>query len=132
MIGLDTNVLVRYITQDDPEQALQATCLMEGRCTSANPGRVAQVVLCELVWVIRRAYGCRKTQVLEVLEQILVTAELVVQDEAVVFLALDAYRKGPADFSDYLLALGNLAAGCETTYSFDQALAAHPATACRE
>lgn len=89
-------------------------------------------MLCELVWVLRRACGYSKTQVLEVLEKILVTAELVIQDEAVVFLALDAYRKGPADFSDYLLALGNLPAGCETTYSFDQALAAHPATACRE
>ena len=127
MIGLDTNILVRYITQDDAEQAAQATRLIEGRCTSTNPGRVAQVVLCELVWVLRRAYGYSKTQVLEVLEQVLMTAELVIQDEAVVFLALDAYREGPADFSDYLLALGNRAAGCETTYSFDKPLTAHPA-----
>ena len=86
---------------------------------------MAEIVLCELVWVLRRAYGYSKAQVVEVLDQILVTAELDVEDEGLAFQALDAYRKGPADFSDYLLVLGNCAAGCETTYSFDARLCAH-------
>jgi predicted nucleic-acid-binding protein len=127
MIGLDTNVMVRYITQDDPQQAAQATRLIETRCTAAAPGHVAHIVLCELVWVLRRAYGYSKPQVVAVLDQILVTAELDVENEGVAFQALDAYREGPADFSDYLLALGNRAAGCETTYSFDLRLCAHQA-----
>jgi predicted nucleic-acid-binding protein len=126
MIGLDTNVLVRYITQDDPEQAARATRLIETRCSSASPGRVALIVLCELAWVLRRAYGCSKPQVVAVLDQILVTAELTIENDGVAFQALDAYREGPADFSDYLLALSNRDAGCETTYSFDTRLCAHP------
>lgn len=101
MIGLDTNVLVRYVTQDDPAQAEQATRLIETRCATANPGRVAHIVLCELVWVLTRAYGYSKAQVVSVLEQILVTAELAVEDEGLAFQALDAYRTGGADFSDY-------------------------------
>lgn len=64
---------------------------------------------------------------LEVLDQILVTAELDVEDEGLAFQALDAFREGPADFSDYLLALSNRAAGCGTTYSFDPRLCAHRA-----
>ncbi len=127
MIGLDTNILVRYITQDDPEQAAQASRLIETRCTATSPGRVAHIVLCELVWVLRRAYGYSKPQVVSVLDQILVTAELAIENEELAFHALDAYRLGPADFSDYLLALSNRAAGCETTYSFDTRLSAHPA-----
>jgi len=127
VIGLDTNVLVRYITQDDRDQAAQATRLIETRCTAAAPGRVAHIVLCELVWVLRRAYGYSKPQVVEVLNQILVTAELDVENEGIAFQALDAYREETADFSDYLLALSNRAAGCETTYTFDTRLCAHPA-----
>jgi len=126
MNGLDTNILVRYITQDDPEQAVQATRLIETRCTAITPGRVAHIVLCQLVWVLRRAYGYSKAQVVGVLDQVLVTAELAIENEGVAFQALDAYRDGPADFSDYLLALGNRAAGCEITYSFDTRLCAHP------
>lgn len=126
MIGLDTNVLVRYITQDDPEQSARATRLIETHYSSASPGRVALIVLCELVWVLRRAYGYSKPQVVAVLDQILVTAELVIESDGVAFQALDDYREGPADFSDYLLALSNRAAGCETTYSFDARLCTHP------
>ena len=125
MIGLDTNVLVRYVTQDDPAQAEQATRLIETRCTTADPGRVAHIVLCELVWVLTRAYAYSKAQAVSVLEQILVTAELAVESESLALQALDAYRAGGADFSDYLLTLGNREAGCETTYSFDAKLCAH-------
>ncbi|NBC49458.1 MAG: PIN domain-containing protein [Gammaproteobacteria bacterium] len=126
MIGLDTNVLVRYITQDDPVQSPVATTLIEEQCRRDAPGRVAQIVLCELVWVLRRAYGYPKAQVVEVLDQILVTAELVVENDELAFQALDAYRTGNADFSDYLLILNNRRSGCETTYSFDTRLCTHP------
>jgi hypothetical protein len=54
-----------------------------------------------------------------VLDQILVTAELAVENDSLAFHALDAYREGSADFPDYRLVLSNRAAGCETTYSFD-------------
>lgn len=129
MIGLDTNVLVRYITQDDPLQAERAARLIEGRCTAAAPGWVAQIVLCELVWVLRRAYGYSKRDVVAVLDQMLMTAELRIENEKLARQALEAYGDGPADFSDYLLVLANQAAGCRGTYSFDADLARHPAVA---
>jgi len=122
MIGLDTNVLVRYLTQDDPDQAERASRLIEGRCTSATPGRITQIVLCELVWVLQRAYGYSKPHIIEVLDRMLVTAELRIEQESLARQALDAYRSGPADFSDYLIALSNQSAGCKATYSFDTRL----------
>lgn len=129
MIGLDTNVLVRYITQDEPQQARRASRIIEELCNKTSPGRIAQIVLCELVWVLRSAYGYEKNQVIAVLDQILVTAELDVENEALARKALDAWRTGSADYSDYLIVLSNRAAGCELTYSFDARLAQHPAVA---
>ena len=132
MIGLDTNVLVRYITQDDKKQAEQATRLIEEQCTKRSPGRIAQLVLCELVWVLHRAYGYSKAEVVGVLDQIMITAELSVENDDLARKALEAYRNGPADYSDYLLALGNKQAGCETTYSFDAKLVSHSAASSLE
>ena len=125
MIGLDTNVLVRYLTQDDPEQAAAATRLVEHACTREAPGHVALVVLCELVWVLRKAYGYGRDLIASVIDQILVTAELDVEDEEIAWRALAKYRKAPADFADYVLVYKNQAVGCETTYTFDQKLSSH-------
>ena len=125
MIGLDTNVLVRYLTQDDPLQAECANRLIEAHCTRERPGHVAIVVLCELVWVLRGAYRYDKAVVIDVLEQILLTAEFQVGDEDVASQALAAYRHGAADFADYVIVYANRAAGCETMVSFDQKLTEH-------
>lgn len=127
MIGLDTHILVRYITQDDARQSRIANGLIEGQCSRANPGRISQVVLCELTWVLSRAYGYDKQQLLGLLDQLLITAELEVENEPLARQALAAWRDGTADYSDYLLALSNQAAGCDVTYSFDRKLARHAA-----
>jgi len=123
MIGLDTNILVRYITQDHPEQSGRAVDLLESRCTKESPGVLALVVLCELVWVLRGAYGYKKSAIIQVMEQILVCRELEVKNYSVAFSALAAYKKGSADFADYVIAFANQDAGCEATFSFDQKLA---------
>ncbi len=123
MIGLGANVLVRYLTQDDPEQSARANRLIEAYCTRQAPGRIAIVVLCELVWVLRGAYRYEKALIVGVVEQILATAELEVESEDVARQALSAYRGGAADFADYVIVAANEAAGCEATYSFDRALA---------
>lgn len=125
MIGLDTSVLVRYLTQDDPEQGAAAALLIESRCTRDAPGYVALTVLCELVWVLRKAYGYDRALIGSVLEKILISAELDVEGEDVVWCAVQAYRDGPADFADYVIVHGNRRAGCEITYTFDQKLARH-------
>jgi predicted nucleic-acid-binding protein len=126
VIGLDTNILVRYITQDEPRQSAIVTRLIETRCTRDAPGFVAQIVLCELTWILSRAYGYPKAQLVGLLEQLLMTAELQIEGEELAWKALAAWRNGPADFSNYLLVLGHLANGCERTYSFDAKLAKHP------
>jgi len=125
MIGLDTNVLVRYLTQDDPEQAARAGRIIETCCTKYEPGLVSLIVLCELVWVFCGAYGYEKKLVIEVLEQILAISELQVEAEDTARSALAAFRQGPADFADYVIIVSNRAQGGTVTYSFDQKLAGH-------
>ena len=127
MIGLDTNVLVRYLTQDEPRQAARATRLIESRCTEESPCRISLIVLCELVWVLCRAYGYTKEEVAGVLQQALITSELEVEDESLAWQALEAWRSGTADYADYLVILSNVQAGCDATYTFDRKLARHPA-----
>jgi len=125
MIALDTNVLVRYLTQDDPIQSRKATKLIENNCTKKNPAHITLIVLCELVWVLARAYDYDKLVIIKVLEQILLTIELDVENEDVTRRALDAFRDGKADFSDYVITYLNQAVGCEFTYSFDKQLVKH-------
>ncbi len=120
MIGLDTNVLVRYITQDDARQAARAARVMEARCTTESPGWINAVVTCELVWVLEGAYGYSRATVARVLRQILGTAELLVESPQLVWVALRAYEKSGADFADYLIGAGNREAGCEATFTFDK------------
>ncbi len=125
MIGLDTNVLVRYLTQDDPDQAARASRIMETCCTKDEPGLVSLVVLCELVWVLGGAYGYEKKLVIEVLEQIMAISELQVEAEDIARSALAAFRQGSADFADYVIIISNRARGSTVTYSFDKKLAGH-------
>ena len=123
MIGLDTNVLVRYLVQDDAAQAEAAERLIEGRCTRESPGLVSAVVLAELAWVLKGAYSQDRTTVVSVLRQILQTAELVVDAPDVVWAAVSDFEQGGADFADCLIAHGNFAAGCAVTYTFDKGAA---------
>ena len=119
MIGLDTNVLVRYLIQDDPAQALLASKLIEENCSKHSPGRLSLVVLCELVWVLSGAYRYPKKTILEALGQILITSELEVEIEQVARLSLDAYKNGAADYADYVIGFSNKTSGCVVTYTFD-------------
>ena len=120
MIGLDTNVLVRYIVQDDPEQASLATHALESQCTSESPGRINVVVLCELAWVLARGYGYDRQLVSAVIRRILSSPELLVDEDEAVWQTLKVYEQETADFSDYLLGLLNHRAGASPTLTFDQ------------
>jgi predicted nucleic-acid-binding protein len=120
VIGLDTNVLVRYVVQDDAAQARAASRLIETRCTGEDPGFVSLLVLAELVWVLDRAYGYARDQVGSVLDGILTAAELKVEQPDLARRALVDYGNGPADFADYLIGHVNAACGCSTTATFDK------------
>lgn len=121
---LDTNVLVRYIVQDDPEQAEAAERLIESRCTTQSPGLVAVPVLVELVWVLASAYRYERPVVASVIRQLLRTAELLVEDRGTAWSALREFEAGGADFADCLIGHRNRARGCDRTYTFDRRAAA--------
>lgn len=122
MIGLDTNVLVRYLTQDDPAQARRANAVVGGAVARGERCFIASVVLCELVWVLRRAYGFDKATILMTLERILATAQLVVDEKDVVRRALEDYGGGRGDFADYLIGHHGRESGCTATMTFDRRL----------
>ena len=126
MIGLDTNVLVRYLVRDDPAQTARADRLIESSCTPEHPGRVALVTLCELYWVLRRGYGYRQPDILCVLRGLLSAADLDVESSALVGSAIQSCERGKAGFADYVIAHGNAAAGAKVTYTFDATAAAEP------
>ena len=123
MTGLDTNVLVRYLTRDDPEQYRAAKAFVESTCTKENPGFIGPVVLCELVWVLTGAYDATKEDVARVIDQILRTRQLVVSGRDVVRRALSDYKEGAADFADCLIGQMNQEAGCAETVTFDRGAA---------
>lgn len=120
MIGIDTNVLVRYLAQDDPEQAALATRLLES-LSSAAPAFVSQVVLAETVWVLRSCYAANASRIGHVIEMLLRTEAILVERAEVVWRALRRFRKNQGTFPDALVAELARAAGCERVYSFDRA-----------
>ena len=121
MIGLDTNVLVRHLVQDDPGQSRKATQAITKRCTRDDPGFINRVVLCELVWVLESAYGYPKDTIVDVLEKLLRTSQLKVEDAQSAWTAFRMYQKGKADYADCLLGATNRIAGCDSTVTFDHA-----------
>lgn len=118
MIGLDTNVLVRYIMQDDAKQAAKAARLMES-LTVQGPGYVGMVALVEIGWVLSSAYGLTRDQLSQVIEGLLRTKELTIERAEVVLKALRLFNTSSADFADCLIAGAASAAGCERTMTFD-------------
>jgi predicted nucleic-acid-binding protein len=120
VIGLDTNVLVRYIVRDDPRQAAIATRIVESMCRKNDPGIVPAIVLCELVWVLNRGYGYGRADIVKVLRFILGADDLHVESSDLVWQALNTYEREKADFSDYLIGLMNRHLKAEVTYTFDR------------
>ena len=118
MTGLDTNVLVRYIMQDDPRQSPRATRLIEA-LQPDEPGFVPVVALVELVWVLSGSYALDRAQVATVLDTLLRSKELVVDRAELVSQALRRYSTSGADFADALIERIATAAGCTATMSFD-------------
>ena len=122
MIGLDTNVLVRYIMQDDARQSALATRLVES-LTVGSPGFLPLVSVVELAWVLSSAYELDRGQVVRAFEALLRTKEIVVEQADVVWKALRVFQGTNADFADCLIERSAAAAGCERTLTFDRAAA---------
>ena len=120
MIGIDTNVLVRYIVQDDPVQSAAASEFIENKCSKAVPGFVNHLVLCEVVWVLRRCYRVSDDRIAGVVRQILKTVQFKIQDTQTVWKALRVFEQGPADVADCLISEINRTHGCSETVTFDK------------
>ena len=120
MIGLDTNVLVRYLAQDDPAQSAKATQIIEKRLSEENPGFISIVTMVEAVCVLDRAYHLRADEIAAAVERILQTDVLVVEHEQEVFTAMIAMKEGQGSFADAVIAGLGAKAGCACTLTFDQ------------
>jgi len=120
MIGLDTNILVRYVTQDDPIQSTKAREIVERRLTEEKPGFVSIVAMVETVWVLERAYELTPVEIVRAVERILQTDVLVVEDEQEVFTAMIALKNGQGSFADAVIAALGAKRGCSRTLTFDR------------
>jgi predicted nucleic-acid-binding protein len=118
MIGLDTNVLVRYIMQDDPVQSAKATRLIES-LDFDNLGFVTTVTVIELYWVLSSCYELSDEQAANALEAIARSKQLLVEQSDRVIRALRIYEAGKADFPDCLIERASADAGCAQTMTFD-------------
>ncbi len=118
MIGLDTNVVVRYLVQDEPDQSATASTVIDA-LTEKGPGFLSLVTVVELHWVLRRAYKISTARCAELVEGLLDARELRVDQDSIVRAALTA-SSGGLDFADAVIAELGRVAGCEHTVTFDQ------------
>jgi predicted nucleic-acid-binding protein len=124
MIGLDTNVLVRYLAQDDPKQAAVATRLIERDLSASQPGFISLVVLVELCWVLKRIYAATNDELVDTVGDLLAAAQFHLERREVVQQAvalMHESRSSNGGFADLLIAQIALAEGCSHVLSFDRA-----------
>jgi len=123
MIGLDTNILVRYVTQDHAAQSAAAVKIMES-LSHESPGFVSLVVIAELVWVLDFSYRFNKHEIEHVVERLLRSKELVLERAEIVSQALRKFRVSRANFADCLIERCGNAAECQYVLTFDKDAAA--------
>jgi predicted nucleic-acid-binding protein len=128
VIGLDTNVLVRYLVEDDPEQCQRAARMIEDALGRGEVLFIPDLVVCELVWVLEAAYRLRREKIAAVLDRLFRAEQLRFAAPHLLFGALAAYRRGGAGFADHLILEQCRAAGCEVLATFDRRLLREPRT----
>ena len=119
MIGIDTNVLLRYLTQDDARQSALAARFIDRQLTTADPGHVSLVVLAELLWVLATRFRASRAEMIAVVTELLSDPRFAVQDERAVWLAVELAEKVVIDLPEALIAFVNRTHGCERTVTFD-------------
>jgi predicted nucleic-acid-binding protein len=120
MIGIDTNVLVRYLTDDDDEMADRAERLLDRECDPDRQAFINAVVLSETAWVLRRHYRYSREQIATVIDALLRAPSIAVEHDELVEHALDDYRSTSVDFTDALIGIINRQSGCAVTATFDR------------
>jgi predicted nucleic-acid-binding protein len=120
MIGLDTNTIVRYLTQDDPVQSRKAAEIIEHMLSEDNPGFISLVTMAETAWVLERIYHQSNREIARTVEMMLQADSLFIQNEQEVFTAMVALKAGQGSFADALIAALGRWAGCASTLTFDK------------
>jgi predicted nucleic-acid-binding protein len=120
LIGIDTNVLVRYLTGDDAVQAERARMIMEHEVSESNPGFISLVTVAEVAWVLESVYRIRREELADAITRILQADHFLVQNEREVYTAMVALKSGEAGFSDALIGALGVWAGCSHTVTFDR------------
>ncbi len=122
MIALDTNVLVRFLVEDDVRQSEQAASLIERAVSSGDALFISEVVLCETVWVLSGSYRIGRARIVATLRDLLRARHLTFAASNMLARAIEAFANGKGDFADYLIRENARAAGCEQVATFDRAL----------
>ena len=122
MKALDTNVVVRYLVQDDPAQGRKAAAYIEEAAAAGEQVLIGNIVLCELVWVLDSAYGYAKSEIQGAIEKLLQSGTFQFEAKDIVWAALEEYRATRVDFADCLIGRAHRALGCEPTATFDASL----------
>ncbi len=122
MIALDTNVLVRYLVRDIPDQAEAAQGLLEG-LTLEDPGFIGREVTIETVWVLERSYRFSREQIADIIEELTAVQSLIFEARDEVAQAASRFRQGGPDFADLMILAAAGRVGASPLYTFDQALA---------
>lgn len=124
MIGIDTNILVRYLVQDDPTQSNLANQLIERTVDSGKCLWISQITLCETLWVLKKCYKLPKEEILHILQELLLVPQIKVENIEATWLALTDFETSlNVGFADCLIGRQNASNGCEITYNFDKAAA---------
>lgn len=119
MIGIDTNILVRYCTEDDPAQSGLVDKLIDKHSGKRGAFLINNVVICELVWVLMRGYKYSKPNIIHLLQEMLSTIEFKFEDHSLLLNCIDLYKESDADFSDILIGYINKELECTQTLTFD-------------
>ena len=126
MIGLDTNIIVRYLTQDDPDQSRKASLEIEKGLSDGLMFFISDIVVCELVWVLETAYEYERREIIPVLENILRTKQFQFENKDLLWKSLTDYRNKKGDFADHLIGHVGYKSGCQDTITFDAELKNNP------
>jgi len=120
MHGLDTNILIRYLTRDDPVQFRKSAGIIERRLTRDKPGFISLVTIAEVVWVLESVYEFTGHEIAAGIESMLQADTLAIQNEQEVFIAAQVLKDGSGDFADALIGAVGRWAGCDSTLTFDK------------
>lgn len=130
MIALDTNVLVRLLVQDEPDQFAEALAVLERAAEAEERCFLSDAVLCETVWVLTSRYGAGRPEILAAMSELVGDSRYVFHDSEALVEALRAFENGRAGFADYLIGAAARRRGARTTYTFDRKLATEEGLTC--